>query len=178
MKLWLPVIVSAAIMLTLFGVVFSMQWHDDHSLETLTPHGERLFAIACFAVPCLPALGALWAAISRRIVTRLTVVLVLLFVAGLAVPVVFLMVLPPMFGGHYTRSFTSPDGEREAHLFVNSFLGCRATVYVSEPRAIWGVAGETRDLKCESESVIWLPDGGVGVDGGAPEPVFFNFGPH
>lgn len=177
-RLWTPAIVAGAIMLALFGLVFSWQWHGDHSMETLTPHGERLFAIACFAVPCLPALGALWAAISRRIVTRLTLLLVLLFVAGLAVPVVFLGVLPPMFGGHYTRSYTSPDGEREAHVRVNGMLGCRATVYLSDRRGMWGVAGHTRDVRCDSETIDWLPDGGVIVDGGVPEQLFFNFGPH
>jgi hypothetical protein len=176
--LWLPAIVSVLAMLSLFGLVFAWQWHADHSAERLTPHGERLFVIFCFAAPCVPALAALWAALSRRIVTRLTVVLGLLLLLGLAMPVVFLGVLPPLFGGHYTKSSVSPDGTREAHVRIDGLLGCSATLYICERRAIWALAGESRNIACDTETITWLPDGSATLEAGPAQPLMLDLGPH
>ncbi|MBL8914118.1 MAG: hypothetical protein JNM17_25665 [Archangium sp.] len=176
-RLWRPVFVVVGLMLLVFARVLSWYLRDEHSTDNLTPHGERLFFIFVVTLPCLPALGILWSAITRRVVTRLIVTLVLLILVGAAAPVMFFGVLPPLFGGHYTKSFTSPDGKREAHVFVGGLLGCNATLYVSEPRGVWGTYVESRSIKCDSEDVLWADDGRPVLDGGAEEPLPFLFGP-
>lgn len=177
MKLWKPALGALLVMLALLVRVLTWHLHEQaSSLEHLTPHGERLFAICCFAAPCVPGLAILWAALTRRIVTRLVVTLVLLVLAGLAMPVMFLGVLPPMFGGDFTKSVASPSGEHEAHVFVDAFLGCRATLYVSERRALWGTFVEARAIGCDSEGVAWAGETPSLVGTGAP-PLPFLTGP-
>lgn len=177
LRLWRPAFVVVALMLLLFARVLTWYLRDAHTSDNLTPHGDRLFFIFCVSLPCLPALGILWSAITRRLVTRLIVTLVLLILAGAAAPVMFFVVLPPLFGGHYTKSFTSPDGKREAHVFVDGLLGCTATIYVSEPGGVWGTFVESRSIKCDSEDVLWADDGRPVLDGGVPDSLPFLFGP-
>lgn len=178
MKLWRPALAAAALMLMLFVRVLTWHLHQAGSDDHLTPHGQRLFTIFCIATPLLPGLAILWAAVTARVVTRLIVTLALLIVLGLVVPVMFLGVLPPIFGGQFTKSATSPDGAREAHVLVHGLLGCTATLYESERRGVWGTRGESRSVKCDSEGVSWADDGRPVLEGAAPESLPFFLGPH
>jgi hypothetical protein len=171
-------VVSLAVMLALLARVLT--WHlraEGSATEALTPHGERLFAVLCVATPCVPALSALWAALTRRVVTRLIVTLLVLVVAGAAVPVTFLFVLPPLFRGHFTRTVTSPDGTQDAHVFISGLLGCTATVYVSPHRTVWGRLDSQREIKCDTEDLRWREDGTVELISGPAQPLNLFLGP-
>jgi hypothetical protein len=145
----------------------------------LTPHGEHLLAAAALAMPIFPALALVWSAITRRLHTRLAVVLVLLVVLGAAGGFAAMSAWVPLFDGHYTASVNSPEGAREAHLRIDGLLGCRASIYVSEPRGVWGEFAVQREVDCDdSVGVGWLADGGVEVTGKEPKPLDLFFGPH
>ncbi len=165
-------------MLCLVRVV-SWQLTNASSELEMTPHGERLMVACALAVPLFPAAALLWSAITRRLKTRLAVVLVLQVVLGAVAGFLALFLWAgPLFGGHWQTMVPSPDGTQEAHLRIDGLLGCGGTVYLSEPRGIWARPGVTRAASCKDIGVAWLPDGGVEITGSPPEPFNLNFGPH
>lgn len=164
-------------MVLCFARAASWQWVNQHSSHAhLTPRAEHLLNALSLALPLFPAAGLLWAAVSRRMKARLGVVLGLMILLGIGGAFTTLFVMVPFFEGHFETSVPSPDGEREAHVHVGGLLGCHASLYVAERRAIWGELVTTRDVDCKDIGARWLTDGGVEITGAPPTP--FYFGPH
>ena len=161
--------------------VRAMSWRliNQHSDGLrLTPRGEHLLTAAALSLPLFPAVALLWSAITRRLRTRLTVVLVLMVVLGAAGGVAALVAWVPLFDGKYTASVASPDATREAHVWVDGLLGCRATLYVSDRGGLWGAQAQQRNVDCDSIGAQWLADGGVEINASEPKPLNLFFGPH
>lgn len=144
----------------------------------LTPRGEHLLVAAALSVPLFPAGALLWSALTRRLRTRLTVVLVLMVLLGAAGGLAAMVAWVPLFSGKYTTSVTSPDATREAHVWVDGLLGCRARLYVSDRGALWGALAQQRNVDCDAIGAQWLHDGGVEISAGEPKPLNLFFGPH
>lgn len=179
MSLWRPALVALVPMLLCFSRALSWRYVDQHSEGVrLLPRGEHLLAAAAIAMPLFPAMALLWSAITRRLKTRLAVVLVLMVVLGAVGGLAAMIAWVPLFDGHYEAVVPSPDGKREAHLRIDGLLGCRASVFVGERRALWGELTAERKVDCEGYGARWLEDGGVEVTGNAPEPLNLDFGPH
>lgn len=177
--MWRPAIVASVLMALCFIRAMSWQYLDEEvSARRLTPRGEHLQAALAIATPLFPAMALLWSAITRRLKTRLAVVLVLLTVLGAVGGFASVWAWSPLFGGHYRAVAISPDGNLEAHLRESGLLGCNGTVYIAERRGIWGTPSAERAVDCDSMGVRWLEDGGVEITGDAPKPLNLNFGPH
>jgi hypothetical protein len=177
--LWRPAIVAGVLMA--LALLRALSWqvvdHGESGIQ-LTPHGERLLTVACLAVPIFPALALLWSAITGRLKRRVTITLALMIVFGAVGGFAARFAWDSLFQGHYTASVVSPDGTREAHLFVGGLLGCRGTVYVSERRAIWGTYVMDQSISCDDGTVRWTADGGVELAGSPVEPLRLDWGPH
>lgn len=177
--MWSPAIVAGVLMALCFIRAMSWQYLDEKaSALRLTPRGEHLQAAAAIAIPLFPAMALLWSAITRRLKTRLAVVLVLLTGFGAAAGFVSVWAWSPFFDGHYRAVAVSPDGRLEAHLRESGLLGCNGTVYITERGGIWGAPSVERAVDCDSMGVRWLEDGGVEITGEMPKPLDLNFGPH
>lgn len=171
--------VAAALMVLLLLRGLTWQWINQESThQRLTPRGEHVLNAVSFAPPLFPAAALLWIALARRLRVRVAVVLGLMTVLGLAGTFVIQFVMVPFFDGHYLASVPSPDGRFVAHVRTDGFLGCRASVYVSAPRALWGELADRQQVDCGSEGAAWQPDGGVIVTGGPAKPTPLFFGPH
>ena len=162
-----------------FGRALSWRLINQHADGLrLTPRGEHLLTAAALSVPLFPAVALLWSAVTGRLRTRLTVVLVLMVVLGASGGFAALVAWVPLFDGKYTAAVTSPDASREAHVWVDGLLGCRATLYVSDHGALWGAQAQQRNVDCDSIGAQWLGDGGVEITAGEPKPLNLFFGPH
>lgn len=174
--LWKPAVAALVPMVLCLIRVVSWQLQEESSPLKMTPRGQHLLTACLLAVPLFPAMALLWSAISRRLKTRLALVLVLELVLGTAAGVAAVAVwAPPLLSGSYQSTVLSPDGTREAHLFVD---WCRGSVYVADKGALWGELKEEREVSCKDIGVAWLADGGVEVTGSAPEPFNLFLGPH
>jgi hypothetical protein len=177
--LWKPAIIAGVLMALSFVRALSWRLINQHSDDLrLTPRGEHLLIAAALSVPLFPAVALLWSAITRRLRTRLTVVLVLMVVLGAAGGFAALVAWVPLFNGKYVASVTSPDRTREAHVWVDGLLGCRASLYVSDHGGLWGAFAQQRNVDCDSIGAQWLADGGVEISAGEPRPLNLFFGPH
>ena len=177
--MWNPAFIAGVLMALTFVRAMSWRLINQHSDSLrLTPRGEHLLTAAALSVPLFPAIALLWSAITRRLKTRLTLTLVLLVVLGFAGGVAALVAWVPLFDGKYTASVSSPDAAREAHVWVDGLLGCRATLYVSDPGGLWGAQAQQRSVDCESIGAQWLADGGVELIASEPRPLNLFFGPH
>lgn len=179
MTLWRPAIIAGVLMALCLLRALSWQAvdHGESGLN-LTPRGESLLTVACLAVPLFPAVALLWSAITGRRKRRLIITLVLMIVLGAVAGFAARFAWDKLFDGHYAASALSPDGTREAHLHVGGLLGCTGTIYVSEPRGLWGTFVSTRSASCDDIGLRWLPDGGVEVSGSPEQPLNFDWGPH
>lgn len=178
-RLWTPAIVAGVLMAVCFMRAISWQWVNQHSATLrLTPRGEHLLAALALSSPIIPAFALLASAITGRLKTRLTVVLVLLVVLGGAGGFAAVFAWAPFFDGHYGQSTTSPDGTHEAHLWSRGLLGCRGSIYVAARHGLWGALATEREVDCDTMKVRWLEDGGVEVAGDDARPFPLFFGPH
>ncbi len=178
-RLWAPAIISGVLMGACFVRALSWQWVNQHSAALrLTPRGEHLLAALALSLPIIPAFALLGSAITGRLKTRLTVVLVLLVVLGAAGGFAATMAWVPFFDGRYAESTTSPDGTREASLWSRGLLGCKGSIYVVDRHGLWGALATERDVDCDTMKVRWLEDGGVEVAGDDARPFPLFFGPH
>jgi hypothetical protein len=135
----------------------------------LTPRGEHLSNAGLIALPVMPVLVLVGLVVARRIRKGLVAALVGLAVLAGAGDVAFLYATFELFEPVHQRTVVSPDGEREAHLYVGGLLSCDARVYVSARRAAWGLEAASGNVPCETTpSVVFLEDGGVAL--GEPAP--------
>jgi hypothetical protein len=159
---WWPVFVVAGLMVLVALRVFT--WHRLGAPPGahLTPRGERLSNAALIAIPLMPVLVLVGLVVARRIRKGLVAALVGLALVGGVGDVAFLYATLELFEPVHRRTVVSPDGEREAHLYVGGLLNCDARVYVSARRGTWGVERASGSVACNTTpSVDWLEDGGV-----------------
>lgn len=156
------------VQLSLFGTMALLEQRlEDRSLR-FTSLGVRLSLAVSILLPLLPAVVLFVQGLRRRLSTGPVLALVGVLLLGAGGGFALQTVLLPnwLFGPSYLWSARSPEGDRLAHVYEETFLGCSYGVAVSPPGALFGELAGRGDYRCGSrlpKALEWQADGGVTV---------------